>query len=62
MDRRELIKLGAVAVVSGFAMKGNATQAGENDAPVEQWGVGDRSVWPVAFDSSQIGGVSKSYS
>jgi len=40
MDRRELIKLGAGAVASGFALTGGATAPAVNgDAQVEQWGV-----------------------
>jgi hypothetical protein len=44
MDRRELIKLGAVAAVSGFALKGSAEPAESSGAPVEQWGVFEAEV------------------
>jgi len=36
MDRRELIKLGAVAAVSGFALDSGAAPVGDNGAPVEK--------------------------
>ncbi|MGA2889516.1 MAG: DUF5060 domain-containing protein [Terracidiphilus sp.] len=40
MDRRELIKLGAGAVASGFALSGAAAKsAGGEDKQVEQWGL-----------------------
>jgi hypothetical protein len=44
MDRRELIKLGAVAVISGFAPNSGAAPAGSSDAPVEQWGIFETEV------------------
>ncbi|MGD0681017.1 MAG: DUF5060 domain-containing protein [Terracidiphilus sp.] len=39
MDRRELIKLGAVAAVSSFVLDGGAARAESSGALVEQWGV-----------------------
>jgi len=44
MDRRELIKLGAVAAVAGFALQGSAETAESSGAPVEQWGVFENEV------------------
>jgi uncharacterized protein DUF5060/uncharacterized protein DUF4038/uncharacterized protein DUF5605 len=45
MDRREVIKLGAGAVVSSFVRTGSAAAvAGGSDAPVEQWGVFEAEV------------------
>jgi len=39
MDRRELIKLGAGAVVTGFAARAVAEARGSENRKVEQWGV-----------------------
>ena len=45
MDRRELIKLGAGAVVSGLGLSSATAQpAGGNDETVEQWGVFETQV------------------
>jgi hypothetical protein len=57
MDRRELIKLGAGAVVSGITLTGAAAApAGARDEQVEQWGVFETEAYNDFLDWVCFGG------